>query len=943
MKSYNKLSLAIRTGLLTSVAASLSLVAAPALAQEDSEARVERIEVTGSRIRRTDFESSVPVTVITAEEIRLTGATNVADVLQKTPVAIAGTDQSNSTFSLNTSGINTTSLRNAGVARTLVLVNGRRFVSGTAPSAGYAVDLNMIPTSTIERIEVLKSASSAVYGSDAVAGVINIITKSDFEGATLNVQASQSAKSDRERFDIDMTVGRSWNTGSAWVSFGYHDDQGIDGPGRPDQTTDIALVNGAWVPVLSSYAPIGWVNTGPGKPNFRGDGEAFTAADQYDRGSRRQLIIPLERKFFAANLQEELNDDLKFYSEFNWMQVGSSSRFEPTPLNLLDVWLKDRGGEGGHNIESSLIMPQLLKDNLLANGFTDLNQLSAFGRRLTEFGDRGNDATRTSSRFVAGLDWFINDNWRLDTHINWGQTVVNQFGWGELNMDRALFALDLIEQDGQVICRDQTARLQGCVPFNVFGENTITPEAVEYLSAPSKTIGLVEQRIVGSVLSGELDVELPGGAIGLAAGVEYRQELGRQEASDLAQIGATSSNRQLPTNGSFTVRDLFLEARLPVLDNLAIDAAIRHGNYSTVGNVFTWNLGVEFSPTDRLKLRASAADAVRAPNVSDLFAGNAETFASVTDPCNGTKVGDTGTVAENCLSIAEIATRAAAFPDTGFLLSQTESQTTGGFIGGNPDVNEETARTYSFGAVMEFMDGLSATVDWYSISIEDAIATTSRTLVVRRCFEATDFDPTCGGRVQRNQDGVLVQVNSGSGNENHIDVEGFDAEIRYRLDLGAVGTLTTDLVYSYLHEYNITSIETGNVNKYAGETLYPRHRATLNIGYKLEDFNAFWRMRYWHSNVNARTDQPARNMDWGTGGRFDDHANNVSAVVYHDLQLSYQLTESLNFYAGMNNVFDKKPPLLGQNAQYAGTGTNTVSEAYDITGRYYYLGLRASF
>ncbi|GHG60612.1 TonB-dependent receptor [Alishewanella longhuensis] len=944
MKKYNKVTLAVRRVMLSSVAASLSLVAAPGLAEEDAAAKVERIEITGSRIKRTEFESSVPVTVITADEIMLTGATNLADVLHKSPVAIAAADQSNVTFSLNSAGLNTTSLRNAGSARTLVLVNGRRFVSGTAPSVGYAVDLNAIPAAVVDRIEILKSASSAVYGSDAVAGVINIITKKNIDGAELRLQSAVSDQNDRRRQDIDLTVGQSWNGGNAWMSFGFHDDAGIGGPERPEQTTDLASVNGSWVPVLSGYNPAGLVQI-PGVGNFKGDGSPYVAAtDGYDRGSRRQLLIPLKRKYIAGQLNHEINPSLNFFSEFNWMQVESSSAYEPTPLNLLDIWLKTRGGTGGHLVEGSLVIPDALQQVLLSNNITNLNQLNTIGRRMTEFGDRGNEANRSTSRLATGLDWYINDNWSLNSYLTWGQTTQNQFGYGELNMDRARLAMDLIQLDGKVQCRDETARLQGCVPFNIFGANTVSPAAVDYLRAPSKTIGVVEQLVLGTAITGELPFELPGGVIGLAAGLEFREESGKQEASDLAQIGATSSNRQLPTDGKFSVRDAFLEARFPVLDNWVIDTAIRTGNYSSVGNVFTWNLGTEYSPSSGLKLRASAAQAVRAPNVSDLFGGQTETFATVTDVCDGVKVGDSGTIAQNCLSVPAIFARAAANPATGFLLTQLEKQQTGGFIGGNPNVREETAKTYSIGAVAELMDGLSMTVDWYSISIDDAITTTSRSLVLSRCYTVTSgFDATCAGQARRDPEtGALSGVDSGAGNENQIDIQGVDVELRYATDL-PIGLLTADFIYSHLNKFDITSIESGKLDSYAGEVLYPKHRFNINLGYKLDDFNLYWRMRYWHKVEDSLTGQDQRNVDFGTGGRIPDELNTISAKMYHDLQLGYQLNANINLYLGVNNLFDQKAPILAQGTNYGSTGINTASEAYDVTGRYYYLGLRASF
>ena len=240
MHKNNLLAKSVRFALISGVTAT-TLSTFGVFAAEEAGAKVERIEVTGSRMKRTDMETTVPITVLSREDIAQTGAINVADILNSSPVTIAGSDQSNSAFTTSTVGLNTTSLRNLGDSRTLVLVNGRRFVSGVDPSSGYAVDLNAIPTSMIERIEILKSASSAIYGSDAVAGVVNIITRKDFDGVEVNAQTGISGESDRNTKTVSLTSGKTWSGGNAWVSLGYDDDEGIKATDRDFSKQDLAV------------------------------------------------------------------------------------------------------------------------------------------------------------------------------------------------------------------------------------------------------------------------------------------------------------------------------------------------------------------------------------------------------------------------------------------------------------------------------------------------------------------------------------------------------------------------------------------------------------------------------------------------------------------------------------------------------------------------------
>lgn len=916
----------------------------PALAQDNTEdqSKIEKIEVTGSRLSRASMETPVPVTVIGRDDIVQTGAINVAQVLNMSPVAIAGSDQSNSAFSTTTVGLNTTELRNMGAARTLVLVNGQRFVSGVDPSTGYAVDLNAIPTVMIERIEILKSASSAVYGSDAVAGVVNIITRKDFEGVEVNAQTGISGEHDRQTQNINLTTGKDWADGNAWFSFGIDNDEGLKSTDRSFSAVDRAILlddngNEYVGEVLSSYPPQGRITTD--NNSYNGDGTDYSGG--FNRASARQLVTPLERRYVAAEIRQNLASDLSVFGSVHWNSAETQgSTIEPTPFNIgEDLWMNHRVEQpiDGLSVYSPLV-PDLLRQNLLAEGVEDLNE-TTFVRRMSEFGERSTDVTRDTLRIATGFTYDINYNWTWDNYMTWGRTNQEQLNGGQVNTDRARLALDVVEDgNGNLVCADPIARMQGCVPLNLFGENSVSPEAVDYISTPAKATGTAEQFVVQSVLSGDLPIELDGGFVGLAGGLEYREEKGTYSPGDLAQTGASSTNLSEPTAGRFDTKDIFVETRLPVLMNLSVDLAARYSDHSATGSATTWNLGTEYEPVDGFKLRASAATAIRTPNISDLYSGAGETFAAVSDPCVDVTASTTGNIAENCRSIASVDNRIQN--DGSFTLTQAEAQGTGGMVGGNPNVKEETANTYSLGAIWQVTDELSATVDYYNIEVEDAIAITGRSTVLQRCYSVNpdNFDASCNDQVFRSSEGVLVDVDSSSSNENIISTSGVDLELNYRKTI-ADGQFSADLIWNYIDEYSVESIYDGSVENYEGEITTPNHRANLNLGYSLNELSFSWRMRYWDS---AKDSMNGYNYNFTNFAPLNEF-NNVGSVTYHDISARYFMNDNYEFSVGVRNAFDKKPPMLPQGTVSGGTGINTASEAYDVTGRYYFAGVTMRF
>ena len=948
-------------GVVTPLVLAMSVSSVPqALAQDaDAASDLEEIVVTGSRIRRDGFQYSAPIEIIGEDRLDVVGTTNVGDFLQTIPQNIGAFNNSNTAFSVSLSGQNLTSLRNLGTARTLVLVNGRRFVSGVTPSFGYAVDLNTIPTSMIERIEVLTGGASAVYGSDAVSGVVNIVMKSDFEGIMFEGQLGSTTEGDRDREDISITFGGELGDGgNAWLSLGYSTEGELLASDRRYADTDLAAADtdgdgfaDSEVWLGSSFVPGG--RFGPASNGFNGDGTPFVPgvgdrpnSDLFNRADFRMISAPLERRFAVGALEYPVAERTTLIGEFNYSIIETESLLEPFALDLnSNIWLTDRGGTGGIDIATHPLIPELLRQNLLGQGFTNLNQLGTNNavRRLVEFGQRFSRYERKTLRSLVGVDHEFENGWVLSGYYSYGQTDAEIFANGQINIERAAFALDVETlPDGTIQCRNNQARLQGCVPFNPFGLGTIDAEQVAYLELPTVRSSLVEQEILNVTFSGDTPLELPGGALAVAVGTEYREERGNDTPGDSVQQGITAGNASAPTEGSFDVIEIFGETVLPLHDRVTLDAAVRLGDYSSVGEEFTWKVGADVSLLEDLRFRGTISTAVRAPNVADLFAGAGETFLNIQDPCDGVDANTAGRIAENCRSISVIADRIA---DQGvFALTQVESQSTGGFVSGNPNVESETADSFTAGLVWQpdFIEGFSLSADYYQIEIDDGIATTSRTVVMQRCFDVdpSEFDPTCGGQARRDLvpgAGALIEVDSSTSNENRFETSGIDIQLRYLRPLGP-GTFGATMFYNHLLDFDTIGIISGDIDRDAGEVLYPEHRVVLNLDYALNDWQFGWRARFWDSVKDSNTAELANESGGIAGVPYGPELNEISSYVYHDASVAY-VADAFTVRAGLNNVFDKEPPLLTQGAQYGNTGTNIAAEAYDPIGRSWFVSL----
>ncbi|WP_286263177.1 TonB-dependent receptor domain-containing protein [Thalassotalea atypica] len=921
---------------------------------------VERINITGSYIKSANFHSSSPILSIDAIEISKLGETNVGQFLASVP-SITGQDtaSSNNTNAPQVAGINTVALRNLGRSRTLVLVNGRRHVSGTSAGAGYGVDLNSIPTSIVKRIDVLTGNQSATYGSDAIAGVINIITKNDFEGVKVLAQVGQGMENgDNEKKDFELTLGKNFaEGGNIWGSYTYSKHDGLLASERDFSAEHINAFKNDGSELLnalgyggSSHIPSARVGGYKGDGSKYVSGQVKATSDQFDFQEHRYLVTPIERNLFAAGATLELNDQSTLNLEATYSRVESTTKLEPLPLHTLkDIFKTGLGGVSGINLDPSLgaVHPLFdgtaLQASLLSDGKTSLDSVGATFRRTVELGERVKENVRTTFRVAGSIDYSFDNGLYLIGSFTHGRTHQDEVSQGDMNLERARYALD-IEADidnGGYRCVDDIARLAGCVPFNPFnaGDETEvgvgwTEAASDYLGVETTLTGEVEQTVVNLVLTGEIELDSLESYPEFAVGIEYRDETGLETPDSLSQAGVVRGLQMKPTEGGFDVAEVFGELKVPVTEWLSMDAAIRYGDYSSIGGALTWKLGADISPTDSLRLRGALSTAVRAPNVSDLYAGGAANASLVFDPCDGVTATTSGTVADNCRSFTRIQER---ITDTdAFTLSQTEKQGTSGFTSGNEEMQEETAESLTVGVVYapEFIEGLSLSLDYYDIGIEDAIGFDSKTTVVDRCYAQASFDQTCGGNAIRSvASGALLTVNSIANNLNNIDTSGLDVELDYRKEIGD-GTLSLALVANFLDEYTITGIENGDVDERAGEVLYPELRFNTTIGYTYNNFNVSWRLRYWDDVVDDNNKETQK---------FTDELNEFDAVYYHDLSAKYALNENYTFAFGIRNLTDKSPYKMSVKHEYQQQGAMTNGTAWDTEGRRFFASVTAEF
>ncbi|WP_262691922.1 TonB-dependent receptor domain-containing protein [Kordiimonas aestuarii] len=992
---------ALRAQLLGGTAAALALALTGAAAAQDAavDETLEEVVVTGSRIVSPDISSVSPVHVIGGEFIRQSGATNIQEILLESPqFGVPGLSRSNSAFLTSGTGAATVDLRDLGSDRTLVLFDGRRVVAGRPGTA--TVDLNVIPTQFIERVDVLTGGASSLYGSDAVAGVVNFVFKKDFEGVEATAQYGITEEGDDEQYQASVTAGGNFadGKGNMMLHIGYSDQQGVLSRERDNtmlDDIDLFRLTGnpddfgtPSEPFLSSFPTQGRFDTGSGRtwtygqdgelrPCFSTNGGTAPAncgdyageqigPDGFNRQNYRTIAVPVQRYLFAARGHYEVAENLNFFAEGTYANTRSSREIEPFALGSDNIYPASGGLMNIETVVNGVTMVNpLVPDAIVADAVDSdgdgLRDIS-FARRLLEFGSRTGSVNRDFFRFAAGFEGSIlDDKFNWDVSYVYGRTTESQQSNGQVNVLNFASALAGIQDVNDannngsttdVICANADARAQGCVPINIFGNGSISQDAINYIAADQTLETRITQQVINANISGSL-FEMPAGPLGVAIGGEYRKESSSANNDALTNAGLNAGNALPDTAGSFNVKELYAELNIPILADMALAESMnlrgagRISDYSTVGTVYTYSVGLDWSPIEDIKFRATYARSVRAPNIGELFTGPSQTFPSgLTDPCAGVGATGGGATGDNCRSNAGVAANIAA--NGTFTINQSDLQGISGFNSGNEDLFEETSDSYTIGVVLtpsnvDVLRNFTITADYFSIEVKDAIVAPPRQFILDQCYAQGDA-AFCDLITRRptatatNSTGSIEFINAPLVNGGALKTEGLDITVRHATGLegiGINGTLNSRITYTNYFKGYTVPVPGADRDPFVGEIGDPKHRFTANMTYSHEKFDIGLTGTYLGKSYEDDQFLAAFGLE------PDDIS--VGAEVYLDLNATYRVGESVELFGGIDNLLDNKAPNLLSGTTFNVTGTDTAADVYDVLGRRFFVGARVKF
>jgi len=962
---------ALVLGLASSAALSGSAFAqtTPAPAQQDAKT-LDTVQVTGSRIRRVDTETASPVFTIDAQAIERTGAATIGDFLQDIP-AISGAATNPSVNNGGGSGAATVSLRGLGDERTLTLLNGRRMVYN---------DINSIPMSAIARVEVLKDGASAIYGTDAIGGVVNFILKRDFEGGEINVGYGESSRGDAERQSANVTYGWSGERGNVLINLNYNDQKEVAAADRDYSRNALTLYSGTVTIggssrtttgrylVPRSAIPAGTVNlTGPGcgsganvpltriegRPGTSwGDFRCFNpATDLFNYQAVGNLqLTPQERGgiFFAGRF--DINDSMTAYTEVYTQNTRSYGQIAPLPFDA-------RPGQDEVSISpQSIFWPFPGLSSGLVNNDLRL-RLSAIGNRRFSF---NSDVKQMS----AGIEGLVGEtSWSYDLGMTYGRLNQETISTGYLFTPALAAALGPSFRDGQgnAVCGTPSAPIANCTPVNFFGPLNSPADiaALSRISSPARNTQDATLKNFYANLSGDL-FDLPAGTVGGAFGVEYRKESSAFVPDFLAIVDPTNYTCLISSEacttaaiGEFTVKEIYGEALLPILTDAAFAKSLsatvgaRWSDYSTFGNTTNWKLGLEWRPIDDMLVRGTIAKVFRAPTIGDLFQGNSASSDTFADPCNGWLGAPVGSPQR--LACAGVPT------DGSF--NQTDTQLSA-IKGGNPNLQPEEGKVFTYGVVYDpsWLEGASITLDLWRVYLNDTIGTVGTQTILNNCFNSGAF---CN-LFSRGAGGEILRLFDANANVGRTDTKGVDLGLKYRLEDTDWGSFRFSLDTTYTAQFDVKTIVLGQVvaQQYLAGTFlssangglgnYSRIRSLGSVGWEMGDWDAQWTTRFvsgfsvgavfpgTRTNTCADLGLSLNNPAGVPGCQFDR-----GGQTYHNVQLGYKVDAwNTRFQVGVDNAFDKDPPILYQNNSLNG---NTDERTFDTVGRYYWATATVTF
>ncbi len=985
------------------------------------------IIVTGTRISRPNLDASSPITSVSVSDLTDNGDVNIGDNLNDLPSLRSTFSQGNSTRFIGTSGLNTLDLRGLGIERTLVLVNGRRHV--TAIAGDYVVDVNTIPSDLLQSVDIVTGGTSALYGSDAVAGTVNFILRRDFEGIRTRFQGGVSDEGDRATRFASLTIGNNFadGRGNVALSVEYTNAEalyfiqrpGLTGAftgrsqfntreitsGEPasgdgifdslffERVLNGTLADGGYIAAVCGAANLGNAarcrnGTNPNiaqsyfflpngnlvlnNPDL--DFRDITATPTGAPGSTNtvgglgstlrntgQLFPSLERINVNLLAHFDVSDAFRPFIEAKFARVlsfqeGQPSFFQGTFAGFFGGGNELRCDNPFLNAQAYAQLQTIGRCNA-AIAFGAANpQTITLGRFNVDFGGRRQDVRRDTYRVVGGVEGTFNDDWRYEISANYGRFEERvDFLNNLLLFDAAgnnagfLNAIDSARDGaGNIVCRinvdaDATNNDPNCVPLNPFGFGAPSQAAINYSNVTGFSNSVAEQVDILAFVSGDSSqvFELPGGPIGFSVGGEYREETASQAYDPLTANGQTFLNAIQAFNPpKLSIAEVFGEVRVPILrdlpffNELTLEGAVRYSDYNTAtGGVLAWNAGAIWSPFDGLRFRGNYSESVRAPTQSDLFSPVSQNFAFIGDPCDVLNITAGPNRVANC---------AAAGVPVNFANIPARSQTTSFASGGNPTLTEERGSSFTIGGVFEpaFLPGFGLTVDYYNIEVANIISALGAQQILNLCYDSTTgINNQYCATVQRNPDGTFADPALISGGINFAaqETQGVDFELSYvrRFDNGQ--SVRATLLGTYVIEVtNFTNpLDPTFGNRQLSELGDPVLSMNASINYDFGQFQLGYSVRYigeqtinFYETQNAFEGRAPTNLDSLDRVYYPD-------IFYHNIRLQIDVTDDFNFYGGVDNVADTRPPL-----GLLGTGGG---DPFDTIGRYFYFGVRARF
>lgn len=928
----------------SSLAALGALASGQAWAQEGPSAEVEEVVVTGSRITTTGYQQPTPVTVVGEAQIQRDAKVSIGDSIRELPAVGVSSSPNNGGGAGNIvaaiTGVDTVNLRQLGIGRTLVLFDGQRVVQSNITGG---VDLGTVPTALVSRIDVVTGGASAAWGSDAVAGVVNLVLNKNFDGIRASVEGGDSFKWDHQSLRLSFAMGKGFADDRGRVIFAanYLTSPDTVFPGQRDWYKATQLVNNPRYTAtnneprlmradhvgLSQATQGGLITGGPLKgiqfvgPNATpvpfnfgnvsgplsngGDAEIY-------HPSIDNLTVEYKTKTLFGYGSWELTDKIKASLQLNWGETWSRNNSVPA-VRLGNLTIRNDNAYLPASIKTLMAQNNV---TTIPVGTTNMNNFDPNNMSLDNFekmlGIPVAVTKRILKRGVFSLDGEINEDWSWNAYYQRGEVEVDQRTRSNVITANYALAIDAVVNpaNGQIVCRSTlTNPTNGCVPLNIFGQNVATKEAIDYVNTRKNfQIITLEQDVAAVSAQGRLPFGLPAGPIAVAFGGEYRSEKGETVTDPGAAARQYSVANFSPFKGEYDVKEGFVEVEAPILEDnivqsLTVNAAGRVTNYSTSGTVTTWKLGATSQINDSIRFRGTVSQDIRAPNLSELFSSGLSTLSSAVDPNTGQNV-----------SIFTLAS-------------------------GNPNLEPEEAKTYSAGFVVtpSFVPRLSVSLDYYSIDIQKAIFTVNSTQVLARCNAGETI--YCSQLDFSGPNGQLSQIRTFPLNVSSQKTEGLDFQVDYAMQVFE-GDLQLRLLGNYVISQTQLALGTeidyrGNIGSDAAVQGIPDLRATASATYLLGPASVTAQVRY--------ISEAKLNNAW-TSKDVDD--NTVPQIGYLDLRGSYDLSDNITLFGAIDNVTNVDPPTVpagpatGQSAYYFTAVRGTV---YDTIGRSYRAGVRFKF